>query len=211
MNQLAIETGEAEFLRTARAEMMTGSRKPKKSETIEIRLPHDLKSALMDKAHGEGRSASAVIRESIHHYLVGQPKETRSMILTMLKPAAAIGAASLALMWTALAPAPTQATTNLKSAFQMLDRNRDGAITLQEFVTDSSDPAVVKMHHAHMTGAQGKQMASAHAQMMATAHAKPDEQELRSHFAQLDANSDGSISFSEFKAFHDKMKSAHGH
>ena len=40
-----------------------------------------------------------------------------------------IGTASIAIMWAALAPSSTHATPDLKSVFQMLDRNHDGAIT----------------------------------------------------------------------------------
>jgi hypothetical protein len=45
--------------------MMNGPREPKKSETIEVRLHHKAKSALMNRARAEGRSAIEVIRQSI--------------------------------------------------------------------------------------------------------------------------------------------------
>jgi Ca2+-binding EF-hand superfamily protein len=35
------------------------------------------------------------------------------------------------------------------------------------------------------------------------------ESMLRAHFAQLDKNSNGSVTFDEFKAFHDKMEGTH--
>lgn len=188
-----------------------GRRPQKKSDTLEVRIPHEVKDALMQKAQAEGRSASDVVRAFIDCYLAGQPKEARSMFLTLWKPAAAVGAASLALMWATLAPTPIQASPNLKSVFQMLDRNHDGAITIDEFMRDASDPAVEKMHHAHMASAHGGQMTAMHAQMTGHAHGAASEQALRAHFAEVDANSDGSIAFGEFKAFHDKMKAAHGH
>lgn len=191
---------------------MTGPREPKKSETFEVRLSHESKRALIEKARAEGRSASEVIRASIDTYLAEQRKENRSMLVTLWKPAAAVGAASLAMMWVALSPAPTQATPNLRSIFQMLDRNHDGVITLDEFIRDSSDPMVEKMHHMHMKGAaHDKQMSEMHAKMMSAAHGGPSNQALRAHFAQLDTNKDGSVSFAEFQAFHDRMKAAHGH
>ena len=164
----------------------------------------------MRKAHDEGRSASEVVRDFIDSYLAGQSKETRPMFLSLWKPAAAIGAASVAMMWAALAPAPSQATADLKSVFQMLDRNHDGVITVGEFMRDASDPRVEKMHHAHMNGTHAKEMGTAHTQMMEM-HAKPSAQMLRSHFARMDANSNGSVTFAEFRAFHDEMKASHGH
>ena len=189
---------------------MNGSREPKKSETLEVRLPYEVKSALMDKARAEGRSASDVMRESIDSYLADRTKEKSNMLITAWKPLAVAGTAAAAILWSALAPVPSQANPNLKAVFQTLDRNRDGAITLDEFVRDASDPAVEKMHHAHMkNAADAKRMGAAHAQMMQAAHAKPSDQSLRTHFAQLDANSDRSVTFAEFQAFHDRMKASH--
>jgi EF hand len=132
---------------------MNGTRKPKKSETLEVRLPHRVKRSLMDKAHAEGRSASEVVRDCIDSYLAGQPKESRSMLMTIWKPAAVIGGGCLAVLWAAAVPVPSQAKPNLKAVFETLDRDRDGKITMDEFMRNASDPAVEKMHHAHMTGA----------------------------------------------------------
>lgn len=174
-------------------------------------MPHEVKDALMRQARAEGRSASEVVRGFIDSYLAGQPKEARSMFLTLWKPAAAIGAASLALAWAAFTPTPSQANPDLKSVFNMLDRNHDGAITFDEFARAASDPAIEKMHHSHLKdGASAKRMDAVHAQVMQAKHAKPTDQALRSHFVELDANADGSVTFEEFKAFHDKMRHMHG-
>jgi hypothetical protein len=190
---------------------MSGPRKPKKTETIEVRIPHEVKNALMDKARAEGRSASEVIRQSIDTYLAGQPKEARSMLLALWKPAALVGAGSLALMLATITATPSQAKPDLKSVFHILDRNRDGAITMSEFLRDASDPSVEKMHHAHIKDvANHAEMAAMHRQMMKGAHTKASDRMLRSHFAQLDANSDGSVTYKEFQAFHERMKASHG-
>jgi hypothetical protein len=188
-----------------------GRRSPKKSETLEVRIPHEVKDALMRKAHAEGRSASEVVRKSIDSYLSAHPKEARSMFIGLWKPAAVAGAAAIAIVSTAISPAPSHAKPDLRSVFQTLDRNRDGNISLSEFLRDAADPNVEKMHHAHMTaGAGHKGMTAAHAQMMKAGHGKASGTMLRSHFAQLDANRDGSISFAEFQAFHSKMEASHG-
>jgi Ca2+-binding EF-hand superfamily protein len=190
---------------------MSGPREPKKSETIEVRLPHKVKTALMIKARAEGRSASEVIRQSIDFYLAAEPKEERSMLIALWKPAALIGAGSLALVLTSISPTSSQARPDLKSVFEMLDRNHDGAITIDEFLRDAADPAIEKMHHAHMkeAGAHGG-MAPMHDQMMRAKHDKASDQMLRAHFAEMDANSDGSVTYQEFRAFHDRMKASHG-
>jgi hypothetical protein len=185
-------------------------RSPKKSETLEVRIPHEVKDALMRKAQAEGRSASEVVRSFIESYLAGKPKEARSMLMTLWKPAAAIGALSISLIGVALIPSASNAQPDLKSVFHLLDRNHDGVITMAEFVRDASDPQVQQMHHAHMKDlVAARQMGSAHAQLMEKAHAQPSDQMLRAHFSELDANSDGSVTFQEFQSFHDKMKTAH--
>ena len=186
-------------------------RPPKKSETLEVRIPHEVKDALMRKAHAEGRSASEVVRRSIDSYLAVQPKEARSMLIGLWKPVALAGAAMVAIVSAVITPAPSHAKPDLRSVFQMLDRNHDGSISLSEFVSDASDPNVEKMHHAHMKDAAAhKQMGAAHAQMMKAGGGKASATMLRSHFAQLDSNGDGSVTFSEFQAFHSKMQAEHG-
>ncbi len=48
---------------------MTEPRPPKKSETLEIRIPYPTKTAFMEKARAEGRAASEIVRERIDAYL----------------------------------------------------------------------------------------------------------------------------------------------
>lgn len=48
---------------------MTEPRAPKKSETLEIRIPYPTKTAFMEKARAEGRAASEIVREQIDAYL----------------------------------------------------------------------------------------------------------------------------------------------
>ena len=102
---------------------MSGPREPKKSETIEVRLLHKVKSALMSKARAEGRTASEVIRQSIDFYLAIEPKEARSMLIALWKPAALIGAGPLALVLVSTSTTPSQANPDLKRVFETLDRN----------------------------------------------------------------------------------------
>jgi predicted DNA-binding protein len=48
---------------------MSSQRPPKKSETLEIRIPYPTKTAFMEKAKAEGRAASEIVREQIDAYL----------------------------------------------------------------------------------------------------------------------------------------------
>lgn len=53
---------------------MTDARPPKKSETLEIRIPYPTKTAFMEKARLEGRAASEIVREQIDAYLTEAPE-----------------------------------------------------------------------------------------------------------------------------------------
>ena len=44
---------------------MSEPRAPKKSETLEIRIPYPTKTAFMEKARAEGKAASEIVRERI--------------------------------------------------------------------------------------------------------------------------------------------------
>ena len=57
---------------------MSDPRPPKKSETLEIRIPYPTKTAFMEKAKAEGRAASEIVREQIDAYL-GQEPEPQSL------------------------------------------------------------------------------------------------------------------------------------
>ena len=127
------------------------------------------------------------------------------MLITAWKPAAVAGAAVMAIAWSALAPTPVAAATDLEAVFQSLDRNDDGMLSAEEFVQHKADPGIRNLHDAHRaTGHQG--MAASHG----AAHAKPSDEALRAHFAKLDANSDRTVKLEELKAFHDEMKALHG-
>ena len=119
---------------------MNRLRPPKKSETLEVRLPHAVKQAFMARARTQGRTASAVLREFVDSYLAGaSPPEARPMIKRYLKPAAATTAAASALALYALTPSAVAAAPDLKSVFAELDRDRDGAISSAEFIDRQTD------------------------------------------------------------------------
>ena len=181
-------------------------RRSKKSETLEVRLEHEVKSALMRKAHGEGRSTSAVVRSFIASYLADKPKEARSMFMTLWKPAAALGTASMAVIWAAVSPAPLHAKPDIRTVFQAIDRNGNGAISSDEFAQHRSSPAIQKLHDGH--GHAGHEaMAAMHRANAQSEHHKPSDETLRSTFAKLDADSNASVTLEEFQAFHDQQGS----
>jgi Ca2+-binding EF-hand superfamily protein len=124
------------------------TRKPKKSETLEVRLPHDTKQEFLTACREDGTTASEVVRGSIQSYLDGrlrpEPQTQTAKILTMIPQpirkkrylAAGVGALGLA----ALAALPSAADPDMKSVFQKLDRNGDGVLSADEFGGPSSGP-----------------------------------------------------------------------
>ena len=100
----------------------------KKSETLEIRLPHCTKLAFMARCRDEGHSASEALRGFIDGHL-DRAAPGRAMgrrprhLLAGALIAAAVGAIAL----------PSLAHPSLRSDFDRLDRNGDNAISLTEF------------------------------------------------------------------------------
>ncbi len=187
---------------------MNRRRDAKKSETLEVRVAHEVKTALMQKARAEGRSASDVVRESIGSYLAASPKEARTMIQTLWKPAAAIGTASIAFIWAAIAPTPVHAKPDLRAVYQAIDRNGDGALTADEFRQHPSNPEIRKLHEAHKGGMHDR-MVAMHGKSAQAPHGPPTDETILAHFSKIDANSDSKLSFEEFRAFHDDMTALH--
>ena len=187
---------------------MSERRATKKSETLEVRVEHEIKSALMQRAQAEGRSASDVIRECIDTYLAAQPKEARSMMFTW-KAATAVGAAATASVWLAVAAAPAAAGPDLKAAFEALDRNRDGALTVDEFLSRSPDTLyVIKKEDVAPApvGEKPLMIPLGRALPAPPPHrSQPPQEMLRSEFAKHDRDRNGSVKFSEFEAHHAAM------
>jgi hypothetical protein len=103
----------------------------KKSETIEIRLSYEAKTAFMERCRLERRSASEALRLFIDAQLdarsgVRPPRSPswRIVVAGMIGAALGLGAA---------APSFAHATEYSKAAFDRLDRNHDGVLSYREF------------------------------------------------------------------------------
>ena len=103
----------------------------KKSETVEIRLPHATKTAFMARCRAEGRTASDAIRRFIDAELSQTPSTQRSPRLGW-RPLLAAAVAGLALGAVA-APSLAQSSPPTRAAFDRMDRNHDGIVSFDEY------------------------------------------------------------------------------
>lgn len=99
----------------------------KKSESLEIRLPHPTKQAFMARCQAQGRSASEALRGFIEQDLAAPPPARDARRAWRLAAgalvAAAVGAAAL----------PSLARPSLAAEFERLDADGDQAVSVAEF------------------------------------------------------------------------------
>jgi hypothetical protein len=150
-------------------------RGPKKSETLEIRLPHALKLAFMARCRDEGRSASETLRGYIDHALA-EPRQPNGRLRW-----AAVGLAAVSLGAVA---APSLARPSLPAQFARLDADHDGLVSLAEFEQGAS---------VQITFGPGAARALT---------AADRESLLRHEFGRIDANRDGEIALDEFRRYY---------
>ena len=113
---------------------MPDRRAEKKSETLQIRVPHSLKMRLARASDAEGRPASDIVREAIEGYLDGRMRAPdlirKGWPMIVRNPAkAAASVAALAFLSLSVAVAPSTAQ---EDAFAVLDATGAGRITAEE-------------------------------------------------------------------------------
>jgi len=207
-------------------------RKRKKSETLEVRVEHELKDALMERARAERRSASEIVRAAIATYLTGPNKETRVMALA-LKSGAALAAAGAVIVWAGVATTPAGAAPDLHAVFDSFDTNHDKTISMAEFMEHSKGRMFVlrkfdggpPLPPGAAPGAgsppppgvapppsEGGPIFQKHIVYRTAKDGHPPmppegvppapAEFVQGEFAKQDANNDGTVSFEEFKAYH---------
>jgi hypothetical protein len=150
-------------------------RGPKKSETLEIRLPHALKKAFMVRCRNEGRSASEALRGYIEQ-AVATPRQPNRHLRW-----AAVGLAAVSLGAVA---APSLARPSLPAQFARLDANHDGRLSFAEFERGASVQIALGPGAAHALTPADRQSL------------------LREEFDRIDANRDGEIALDEFRRYY---------
>jgi hypothetical protein len=160
----------------------------KKSESLEIRLPHALKEAFMLRCRREGRSASETIRDFIDGYLAPPPPKKTEPFNT----ARLVVAAFVAIALGAVA-APSIARPSLKATFARLDSQHLGYLSFDEFAAGASVETTVSLEGRRPRGVAFIRVAGG---------ASYRDPALRGAFDRMDANHDGEISFDEFCRFY---------
>lgn len=109
----------------------------KKSETLEVRLPHSQKRAFMDACEAEGTTASEEVRGFIGRFLderASQP--TRNAVMTVRRNPLKTTAAALSLGMGGLVLG-TNGASAADPDFERLDRDRNGVLTASEIAPNA--------------------------------------------------------------------------
>jgi hypothetical protein len=166
------------------------ARPAKKSETLEIRIPHDTKAAFMSRCRTDGTSASEAVRSFIEARLAqphaSEPRRRRVWLRSAVGVGAAVGLAATAL--------PSLARPLERADFDQLDSDGSGALAPSEFAGRAG--VSVRVHgggFARMSGSGFTLNA-----------ADPAERELRAlvlraAFTRLDRDRDGAVTFAEYR------------
>jgi len=110
---------------------VTDMRTPKKSETIEIRLSYDAKSAFVRRCHEDGVSASEAIRTMIDGRMAD--RDDRTVVRRAHRRTIAAIIAGMVLGAGVAVPALAHGNQTSHAAFDQLDRNHDGVLNYGEF------------------------------------------------------------------------------
>jgi hypothetical protein len=165
-------------------------RPPKKSENLEIRLPHATKAAFMQACRRRGVSASDVLRSSIARYLSASGRADRRkerIMAFLLSPrraslgAAALLAALAAGSFTLAGRAEAAIDPRLAAVFRWLDGDHDGRISGAEFAASLRQPPPLR----------GIEV------VVDTIVPPPGGETRDALFRRLDRNQDGALSLAE--------------
>lgn len=153
-------------------------RTPKKTETIELRLPYETKQAFMARCQARGVSASEALRGFIGETVEDRPARARR------SPYARWGAVAAGAVLAAGALAqPALARAEASAGFARLDTDHDARVTVLEFVR----AAELKLSVEHG----------------AAATLPPDLRAriLRQEFSRMDADRNGVVVIGEYRRY----------
>ena len=109
---------------------MNAGKPPKKSEVLEVRLPHETKTAFMARCRETRRTASEAVRLFIDQELEGRTTKPRRGGLVWRVLAAALAGLAVGAV---AAPSLARPMSASHGAFDGLDVNHDGVLSYEEF------------------------------------------------------------------------------
>jgi Ca2+-binding EF-hand superfamily protein len=186
---------------------------PKKSASIEIRLPHSVKEAFKAQCDALNLTVSERLRTFIDEALTARSAPSPTKEPSMQKPnllfrpafaAAAVGA----VIGVALLATPSMARPDLRETFNRLDGDRDGALTLNEFrsAADASDVVFISAPGDQIPSESGGFTApvSNRATAPQAAPISPDQLAALQgrEFGRMDLDANTAVSYAEFEASH---------
>ncbi|UTW60148.1 EF-hand domain-containing protein [Kordiimonas sp. SCSIO 12603] len=127
---------------------------PKKTEFLEVRLPHENKQAFMKACKENGETASGVLREAITLYLEnGQltPEEKPNRRLIMLVTGFIAGAITVGGIFGLTNIVEQEQSPLIEPFFAILDANSNGQISLNEYLA-TVQPTVRSQKYKHIVG-----------------------------------------------------------
>lgn len=110
---------------------MPSTKRLKNNDTIEIRLPDEAKAAFMRRCQQDGRTASEAVRTFIDGQLTSRSPRGQRLVSSMR--IGFVGLAGTVLGMGMAAPSIASSAESAGSAFDRLDRDRSGTLTLKEF------------------------------------------------------------------------------
>ncbi len=182
------------------------TRPAKKSETLEVRVSHPLKTAFADDCRRRGVTVSNAIRDLMEARLARagrRPWLDRSRIETMThvftrRPRAAAGSGLAALAALSLGLAAPSAANDGRAVFDGLDADHDGFVARAEFVA-----GVLVEDHTFTVPSVGGAVAQpiSRGRLTSAAHVE---------FERYDRNEDNRLSFAEFSGrYQSRMRAAY--
>lgn len=164
----------------------------KKSDSIEVRMPHAVKQAFMARCRAEGHTASQAIRGFVEGAIAEDGPPPRSW---PVRPVAAMGVVATLVASLVLGSASVSAAPDFNPRFVQFDRNHDGVISPAEFGDDSRRRPLPGCGKAELVLPLSRE---SEPEVRGTRPFAVLAQDFR--FAALDLNRDGRISRDEYAA-----------